>query len=69
MNNLLEEIGIYAFAAFCFLVLFRLAQFTLNWILIIIEDFIHQFIPEEKHYTLKFFKKADNIINKFRWND
>ena len=65
----MEDLIIWTIAGICFLILFRLAQFTLNWILIIIEDFIHQFLPEKKHYTLKFFKKADNILNKFRWND
>ena len=65
----MEDLIVWCIAGFFFLVLFRIAQFTINWILIIIEDFIHQFLPEEKHYTLKFFKKADNILNKFRWND
>jgi hypothetical protein len=65
----MENLVVLSIAGFCFLILFRIAKFTINWILVIIEDFTHQFLPKEKHYTLKFFKKADNILNKFRWND
>jgi hypothetical protein len=52
-----------------FLIAFRATQFFLTWVLVIIEDFCHMFVPEHKKYTLWFFKKADNIINKFRWDD
>jgi len=52
-----------------FLISFRVTQFLLTWALVIVEDFCHKFVPYEKHYNLWIFKKLDNIINKFRWND
>jgi hypothetical protein len=52
-----------------FMIALRVTQAILTWLLVMIEDVCHIFVPEHKKYTLWFFKKADNIINKFRWDD
>jgi hypothetical protein len=51
------------------LVAIKFIRFLLTWFLVIIEDFVHLFVPPHKHYDLWIFKKLDYIINKFWWND
>lgn len=66
-NITTDQINTWLFYFVLILIGIRILRFVLTWILVIIEDFVHMFVPPHKHYDLWIFKKLDYIINKFWW--
>lgn len=66
-NITTDQINTWLFYFVLILIGIRIVRFLLTWLLVMIEDFVHMFVPAHKHYDLWIFKKLDYIINKFWW--
>ena len=60
---MIDSITTWVFYIALVLIGITLVRALLTWFLVIIEDFVHMFVPPHKHYDLWIFKKLDYIIN------